>query len=110
MDWQLAGMAAKTLWNYLAKLKTAMAEGHADELIFADQLTDLVDLLSHLLSKEGAGGGRGEGKGEASVGRQVSSTFSPGDPPADEEEREIFEGEFVPAASQLHTHLSQCLE
>lgn len=50
VDWQLAGMAGKTLWNYLARLKTAIVEGNADSLIFADQLADLVDLLETLLS------------------------------------------------------------
>ena len=49
VDWQLAGMAAKTLWNYLTRLKRAIDAGQGEEVMYTDQMSDLVELLDGLL-------------------------------------------------------------
>ena len=42
-------MAAKTLWNYLTRLKRAIDAGQGEEVMYTDQMSDLVELLDGLL-------------------------------------------------------------
>ncbi len=74
-------MAAKTLWNHLAQLRSAIQRQQAEEVISADQLADLLQVLQNLTTE----------------------------PPATDDEFELYQSEFQPVALQLINHLGACL-
>ncbi|EGD73080.1 hypothetical protein PTSG_04795 [Salpingoeca rosetta] len=78
-DWQLAGLACKTLWNYAERL--GQADGR--ELMAREQMEDLVDVLANLIADDAV--------------------------PKDEASREAYEHEFAGVARHLHRHVSDCL-
>lgn len=41
------------MWNYLAKLKQAIADGHGEDVMYSDQMADLLDLLDSLFGTHG---------------------------------------------------------